>query len=190
MKTPLLLFACLIFAGALLGQSHNAPRSDGFRDLIFTKTTTKDAIDMLGQPAADKLDALDMSKVGKWLDAKHKEKIFKQLTFKKVGDFKTLKLSFLDDRLMMIELEFGKNIKPEKLRNIFGVEFAIVGGWSDLPDKPGHYPRPFFVTHFPDSFSLVGISDQAFMWANCSASTGVPTGVNRVRLVTRMLEKQ
>ena len=190
MKSLLLLFAYLTFAAALFAQSNNAPRSDGFRDLIFTKTTSKDAIDMLGQPAADKVDALDISKVGRWLDAKHKEKIFRQLTFQKVGDFRTIKLSFLDDKLMMIELEFGKNVKPEKLRNIFGVQFAIVGGPSDLPDKPGQYPPPFFATHYPDSFTLVGISDQAFMWANCSASTGVPTGVDRVRLVTRTLEKK
>ena len=185
----LLLFAFFTFSGAVFAQT-NAPRPDGFRDLIFVKTTSKDAIEMLGQPAADKVDALDISKVGKWLDAKHKEKIFTHLTFKKVGDFRTLKLSFLDDKLVMIELEFGKNVMPEKLRNIFGVGFAIVGGPSDLPDKPGQYPPGFDATHYPDSFTLVGISDQAFMWANCSASTGVPTGVDKVRLVTRTLEKK
>lgn len=184
------LFIFATLAGTLLGQSSNAPRPDGFRDLIFTKTTIKEAIDMLGQPTADKVTALDISKVGKWLDAKHKEKIFRQLAFRKVGDFRTMKLSFLDDKLMMIELEFGKNVKPEKLKNVFGVEFAIVGGPSDLPDKPGQYPRPFYATYFPDSFTLVGISDHAFIWANCSASTGVPAGVDRVRLVTRTLEKK
>jgi len=183
----LLLLIYLTFPGPLLGQSNNVPRPG---DLIFTKTTSKDAIDMLGQPIAEKVDGLDISKVGKWLDAKHKEKIFRQLVFKKVREFRTIKLWFLDDKLMMIELEFGKNLKPEKLKGIFGVEFAIVGGPSDLPDKPGRYPRPFVATHFPDSFTLVGISDYAFMWANCSASTGVPTGVDRVRLVTRTLEKK
>ena len=91
---------------------------------------------------------------------------------------------------MLIELEFAKNVKPEKLRNLFGVEFAIVGGPSDLPDKPGQYPPPFFATYYPDSFTVVGISDQAFIWANCSASTGVPRGVDRTRQVSRALEKE
>ena len=121
---------------------------------------------------------------------KTQRKIFRQLTFNKVGDFRTIKLSFLDDKLMMIELEFGKNVKPEKLSQIFGVRFAPVGGPADLPDKPGQYPIPFYATHFPDSFTLVGISNQAFVWANCSALTGVPSGVDRVRLVTRTLEKK
>lgn len=190
MKPGLVLFAYLTLAGVVFAQADNAPRQDGFRDLIFVTTTSADAIAMLGQPVADKVDALDMSKVGKWLDPKHKEKIFRHLTFKKVGDFRTIKLSFLDDKLMMIELEFGKNLRPEKLKNIFGVEFAIVGGPSDLPDKPGQSPRPFYATEYPDLFTLVAMSDQAFMWANCFASGGVPTRVDKVRLVTRTLQKK
>lgn len=186
----LLLLCALIFATVTFAQGNNPPRSDGFRDLVFNKTSGKDAIDMFGEPAAEKLDALDISKVGKWLDAKHKEKIFRQLAFKKVGDFRTIKVSFLDDKLMMIELEFSKNVKPEKLRNIFGVNFAIIGGPADLPDKPGQYPMGFIATHFPDVFTLVGISEHAFFWANCSASSGVPSGVDRVRLVSRTLEKK
>ncbi len=181
----------LLAVGAL-AQLDNSPRPDGFRGLILNQTTAKDAIDILGQPAAeDKVDRLDVSKIGKWLDPKHKEKIFHHLTFKKIGDFRTIELSFLDDKLMMIELEFGKTFKPEKLRNLFGVEFAPVGGWSDLPDKPGQYPRPFFVTHYPESFSVLGISDQAFIWANCSASsTGEPISVDRTRQISRILEKK
>lgn len=190
MKLLLLTLCYAILATSLLAQSDKGPRPDGFRGLILNQTTSKEAIDILGQPVADKIDRLDVSKVGKWLDPKHKEKIFRHLTFKKVGDFRTIDLSFLDDKLMMIELEFGKNLKPEKLRNLFGVEFALVGGPSDLPDKPGQYPRPFFATYYPDSFSLVGISDQAFLWANCSASTGVPTRVDRTRQVSRALEKK
>ena len=189
MKPFAFIILSLALNGVVSAQS-SASRSGGFRDLHFNRTTSKDAVDMFDQPASDKVEALDISKVNKWLDAKHKEKIFRQLTFKKVGDFRSVKLSFLDDKLMMIELDFDKNVKPEKLLEIFGVDFAIVGGPSDLPDKPGQYPRPFYATTYPDAFTLVAISDQAFMWANCSARFGVPTRVDRVRLVSRILEKK
>jgi hypothetical protein len=189
-KLSFLTLCLLLLAVTVLSQSDNRPRPDGFRGLILNQTTAKEATDILGQPVADKLNRLEVSKIGKWLDPKDKEKIFRHLTFKKVGDFRTIDLAFLDDKLMMIELEFGKDFKPEKLRNLFGIKFALVGGPSDLPDKPGQYPRPFFATHYPDSFSVVGISDQAFPWANCSASTGVPTSVDRTRQVSRALEKK
>ena len=190
MKLLLLILCCAIFASGVCAQSANSPRTDGFRALILNQTTSKEAINLLGQPVSDKLDSLDISKVGKWLDPKHKEKIFRHLTFRKVGDFRAIELLFLDDKLMMIELEFGKNLKPEKLENLFGVEFAIVGGPADLPDKPGQYPTPFYATHYPDSFTLVGISDQEFIWANCSATMGEPTGVDKTRQVSRALEKK
>lgn len=190
MKNTLLMLCYAIIVASVFAQSDNRPRPDGFRGLILNQTTSKEAIEMLGQPVSDKLDRLDISKIGKWLDPKHKEKIFRHLTFKKVGNFRTIDLSFLDEKLMMVELEFGKNLKPEKLENLFGVGFAIVGGPSDLPDEPGRYPPPFFATYYPDSFTLVGISDQVFIWANCSASTGIPTSVDRMRLVSRALEKK
>ena len=190
MKLEIALFIYLISAGVVFPQSNSAPRSDSFQNLVFDKTTSREVIDLLGQPFVDKIDVLDISKIGRWLDPKHKEKIFRHLTFKKIGNFRTIKLTFLEDKLIMVELEFGKNVKPENLRNIFGVEFAIVGGPSDLPDTPGQYPRPFYATRYPDSFPLVGISDQAFWWANCTASVGVPTGVDRVRWVSRSLEKK
>lgn len=180
----------LVFAVSVLAQTAKNPRPDGFGGLILNETTSTDAIAILGQPETDKVDKLEVSKLGKWLDPKHKEKVFRHLTFKKVGDFRTIELAFLEDRLMMIELEFGKSFMPEKLRNVFQVEFAPVGGPADLPDKPGQYPRPFVPTHYPDYFSLVGISERAFIWANCRASMGVPTGVERTRQISRALEKK
>ena len=190
-RTVLIAFCWALFALNAFAQTHPGPRPDGFHGLILNQTTSKDAIGILGQPAEDKVDRLEVSKISKWLDPKHKEKIFRHLTFKKIGNYRTIKLSFLDDLLIMIELEFGKTFEPKNLRNLFGIEFAVVGGPADLPDKPGQYPRPFFTTHYPDSFSVVGISDEAFVWANCRASsTGIPTSVDRTRQISRRLEKK
>jgi hypothetical protein len=188
-RRTIVLLSLVLFAPTSFGQSVNRSRPDGFLALILNETTSKDAIDSLGQPASDKVDRLEVSKIAKWLDPKHKEKIFRQLTFKKVKGFRSIELSFLDDRLVMIEVEFGKNLAPDKLEDTFAVGFAPVGGPADLPDTPGQYPAEFHPTFYPDPFVLVGISRRAL--ANCHASpNGVPIGVTRTRQMSRTLEKQ
>ena len=192
MKSRGFFLLCLtLLVASVFAQSVSRPRPDGFRGLILDETTSKDAIDSLGEPTSDKVDRIEMSKIGKWLDPKHKEKIFRHLTFKKVKDFRTIELSFLDDKLIMIELEYGKSLMPEKLEDSFGVGFAPVGGPADLADEPGQYPPAFSPTQYPSSFTLVGISRRAFIWANCQAwSNGAPRSVVRTRQVSRTLEKK
>src|SRR5205809_6535054 len=126
-KFPLLLAYVALLTANAVAQPANRPRADGFRGLILNQTTAEEAVKMLGQPASDKVDRLNVSKLSKWLDPKHKEKIFQQLVFKKVGDFSQIELSFLENKLMMIELEFKKSLEPLKLDTLFGVEFAVLG---------------------------------------------------------------
>jgi hypothetical protein len=38
-------------------------RADGFRGLILNQTTSEDALRILGKPATDKTDRLDVSKI-------------------------------------------------------------------------------------------------------------------------------
>jgi len=160
---------------------------------ILNQTTSEDAARILGQPAADKVDRLDVTKISKWLDPKHKEKIFRQLSFKNVGDFSLIQLSFLENKLMMIELEFKKTILPERLDGIFGVEFAVIGaqsGPSDLPNEPGKYPVRFIPTYYPFDYNLVGISDKTFIWVDCrTGDVSRPGRVVRTRQISRVLQR-
>src|SRR5213078_3522278 len=109
MTTLALLSWVALIAGSAMGQALSGPRADGFRGLILNQTSAEDGIRILGQPAVDQTDRLDVSKVSKWLDPKHKEKIFRQLSFKNVGDFSQIQLSFLENKLVIIELTFKKN---------------------------------------------------------------------------------
>ncbi len=193
-KFPILLaYAALLTANAV-AQPGNRPRADGFRGLILNQTTSEDAVKMLGQPTSDKVDRLNVSKVSKWLDPKHKEKIFRQLAFRKVGDFSQIELSFLENKLMMIELEFKKSLEPLKLDTLFGVEFAVLGaqtGPFDLPNEPGKYPVRFLPTFYPFSYNLIGISDKAFIWVDCSTGDARVAGkVDRTRQISRVLERK
>jgi len=194
MTTLALLSWVVLIGGSAIGQAPSGPRADGFRGLILNQTSAEDGIRMLGQPAADKTDRLDVSKVSKWLDPKHKEKIFRQLSFKNVGDFSQIQLSFLENKLMMIELTFKKNVAPERVNNLFGAEFAVVGaqaGPSDLPNEPGKYPVRFVPTLYPFSYNMIGISDKAFVWVDCSTGDArAPGRIDRTRQISRVLERK
>ena len=71
MRTFFLFWTALI-TGSAMAQAPNGPRADAFRGLILNQTSAEDGIRMLGQPAGDKTDRLDLSKISKWLDPKHK----------------------------------------------------------------------------------------------------------------------
>jgi len=195
LKRAFVLLACAaLLASNAFAQVGNAPRADGFRGLILNQTTSEDAIRILGQPVADKTDRIDASKLTKWLDPKHKEKIFRHLSFKNIGDLSHIELTFLENKLMMIELEFKKTLFPARLSDLFGVEFAVVGaqqGPSDLPNEPGKYPVRFIPTYYPFTYNMIGISDQAFIWADCSTGDArTPGKIDRTRQVSRVLERK
>jgi len=169
-------------------------KADTFHGLVLNQTSSEDAIKVLGQPAADKTDRLDLPKLSKWLDAKTREKIFRQLSFKNVGDFSQIKLSFLDNKLVAIELEFKKTIMYVRLSYLFGVEFAIVGaqgGASDLPNEPGKYPVRFIPTYYPFTYNLIGISERTFIWVDCTTGDAARPGrVDRTHQISRVLQKK
>ena len=187
------LSSVVLIAPIAFAQGNNS-RADGFRGLILNQTTSEDATRILGQPVADKTDRLDVAKLSKWLDPKHKEKIFRQLSFKNVGDFSQIHLSFLENKLMMIDLEFKKILFPSRLNDLFGLEFVVIGAQgspSDLPSEPGKYPFRFIPVFYPFNYNLIGISDKTFIWVDCSTGDArTPGKIDRSRQVSRVLEKK
>ena len=172
-------------------QTGRAPTPDGFSGFMLDETTLDATVQALGAADADKTDKLDVSKIGKWLDEKHKEKMFRQLTYKKSPDFSKIELSFLADRLVMIELEFRKEFAPGKLPNLFGVQFAHLSAQSSLPDKPGQYPKLFLPNGFPRTHDMIGISPKTFIYVTCESPDGVAVGrVARTQQISRTLEKK
>ena len=189
----LVLSSAILLAANASGQTNNS-RADGFRGLILNQTTSEEEVRILGQPVTDRNDRLDLAKLSKWLDPKHKEKIFRQLSFKNVGDFSQIHLSFLENKLMMIELEFKKILFPARLNDLFGLEFAVIGAQgspSDLPSEPGKYPFRFIPVFYPFNYNLIGISDKTFIWVDCSTGDArTPGKIDRSRQVSRVLEKK
>jgi hypothetical protein len=196
-KTITALFLLVFLAAPVAAQSKNQTpfpsNPDGFREFVLDKSTAEEIIKSIGKPEKDKADKLEVSRIGKWLDAKHKEQIFRQLTYNSRGDFLKIEFSFLEEKLVMIDLEFKKYVSPEKLPRLFGVQFEALGGPVSLPDKPGLYPNVgFSVTRYPSYYSMIGISKKTFIFINCaSAHLGSSPGrVVRTRQVSRVLEKK
>ena len=67
MTTLALLSWVALIAGSAMGQAPSGPRADGFRGLILNQTSAEDGIRILGQPAVDKTDRLDVSLVSGWI---------------------------------------------------------------------------------------------------------------------------
>ena len=190
MKTLLANFFCLVMlTGGTFAQTVATP--DGFKGLMLNESTVDDTITALGTPDADKVDSLDVSKLSKWLEPKHKEKVFRKLTYKN-RDFSKIELSFLDNKLVMIDLNFAKRYDVKKISNLFAVPFAVLGGPINLPDKPGQMPGGFLATTYPAYYTMVAISDKTFLIANCaSEGNGTsPGSVERTRQISRVLEKK
>ena len=187
-RLPTILFCLLLLSAKIAAQSAASP--DGFQGLVLNETTLDDAKKALGLPDTDKTDNLDVSQIGKWLDPKHKEKLFRKLSYKS-RELSKIELSFLDDKLVMIDLTFKKGYDAEKVSNLFAVRFALLGGPASLPDKPGQYPASFFATGFPPSYSMVAISEKTFLYANCISGGGgsSPGTVLRTRQISRTLQK-
>ncbi|HJU54901.1 MAG TPA: hypothetical protein VJ715_10025, partial [Pyrinomonadaceae bacterium] len=106
------------------------PRPDGWRGLVLDVNSPEEAIRLLGTPAKDKdKTALDMQRTLSWLSDKYKQKVFRTLTYKKLDIYKQVQLSFLDNKLVLINLEapnaeLEENwIDPDELESLFAVTF-------------------------------------------------------------------
>jgi hypothetical protein len=133
MKRFSLIFASLVIgllcAASVLAQG-NDPRPDGWRGMVLGVGSPDDAIRLFGPPVKDKHKiALELARPLSWLSDKYKEKVFRALTYKKLHDYKQVRLSFLDSKLVLISLEapnaeLEENwIDPDDLEELFAVNF-------------------------------------------------------------------
>ena len=117
---PPIMLAC-----ALLGQpASDRPQPDRWRGLVLAQSTPDDALRVLGRPESDKPDRLLIYGVGKWFEPGLRKKILRRQSWKKVEGFDRVDLYYKGDKLVVIQLDFDKEIPPTALPNIYGLEFA------------------------------------------------------------------
>lgn len=206
----LILIALLLIPTLSYSQDSSQPQPDRWRGLILDQSTPEDAIRILGKPANDKIGKLYVLKIQSWLTKKAKEKIFRTLEFKKPEGIDKARLSFLDNKLVAIDLDVKKGIAPVALSNIYGIEFQPLVGAADVGFRPRDYEQNqgrVYPKTYPTTYSMVAVSKNSFIDAMISnvpsfagalaRSAGIPDEpgtypgrVETITLVSRTLENK
>ncbi len=146
-----------------------------WRGLVVDVSTTEDAIRILGQPSGDKSNQnLKLALVDKWLSGgRYNQKIFRQLTFKKPTGFDEAQLSFLDNKLVLIQLSARTGdvpnwVDPDDLGATFNTKF-IHSEWhfgkklpplSEFEKLDSTPPKKF-----AELYDMIAITDRTFIVA-------------------------
>jgi hypothetical protein len=140
LTVDLALIGVFVLASTSFGQHASAYKPDSWQSLTLDQSTPGDAVHTLGQPVSDKSDRLHIYNIDAWITPKHKQKIFRVLTYEKVGDAKKVRLSFLDNKLVRIFIVYAERKFPAKdLKERFGVDFVLVDGKVPSGSDPLKY---------------------------------------------------
>ena len=203
---PLLI---LIFAYSAFGQ-----QPDRWHDLILDRSTPEDALKILGPAKKDDVNRLMIfGGISKWITKKQKEKIFRTLSFDfgKEADVQKAWLSFLDGKLVMINLDLksGK-ISPDGLANIYGASFYPLISALDIGVFQKNYEQnqgKIYPKTYPTVYNLAAVAEKSFIGAMIAnvptflgalgKSMGIPDEPNSfpgkvafVYLISRTLENK
>jgi hypothetical protein len=180
---------------------------DRWKGLIIDESTSEDAGRILGEYASDKTERLRIFDVdSKWITQKVKQPIYRRLRFKKVEGVDGVTLSFLDNKLVLIEIDLAKESPAASLPRIYGIPFSPKISGLDEAFSPRDFERNqgrVYPKSYPTVYSLVAVSPKTFIGAlvgNNSVGSilrktaGVtdtgdfPGKVVRVTIVSRRLE--
>jgi hypothetical protein len=180
--------AILLFVYVMPLKAQVTAQPDGWRGLIIDVSTPEDAIRIFGQPSSDKSNqSLRLLMVDKWLaGGKYKQKLFRQLTFKKPVGFDEVRLSFLESKLIMIELEPRTGdvpdwFDPDTLAVTFNARFTPqewhIGKKLPPLTEFQQSMRADPPKKFAEIYDMVAISDRSFILARVDNITARPMGL-------------
>lgn len=173
---------------SMAAQQPAGAQPDGWRGLVVDVSTPEDAIRILGQPASDKGNqSLRLLMVDRWLGGgRYNQKIFRQLTFKKPAGFNEARLSFLENRLVMIELEAQTGdppnwLDPDNLATIFNTKFTAqewhigkkLPPLTEFEQNAGTDPPK----KFAEIYDMIAVSQRSFILARVDNIQAQPNGL-------------
>jgi hypothetical protein len=163
------LIGIIFLASTSLGQRTSEYKPEGWHGLTLDQSTPEDAIRILGQPISDKSDRLQIYNIDVWVTPKHKQKVFRVLTYKNVGDVKQAGLAFLDNKLVRIHTKYAEKKFPAKdLRERFGIDFVLVKGELPPDSTPSMYEGRKESTapkEYPAAYYMVSVTPQSLISA-------------------------
>jgi len=152
-----------------MGQQTSAYKykRDGWYGLTLDKSTPEDAIHTLGQPSGDTSDRLRIQIIDNWVIAKHKQKIFRVLTYKEVAGAKEAKLAFLENKLVRIYIEYeDKQFPATDLKEKFGTDFVLLKHSVSSDSTPSMFegqkesPTP---ESYPAGYCMISVTPQSLI---------------------------
>jgi hypothetical protein len=151
-------------------------RPDGWAGMVLHTSSPEDAVRLFGTPAKDKDKvALDLPRPLSWLSDRWKQKIFRTLSYKKIREYKEVRFSFLDGKLVAIWMEAPDGelednwIDPDDLPTLFGVSFKPNERTTRKLVSPAE-----FLANAPDDlkkdgydywYDMIAISENSFIVA-------------------------
>ena len=169
LKIVLGLICSVVLSPACIGQQISAYKykPDGWYGLTLDKSTPEDAIHTLGQPSGDTSDRLRIQIMENWVIAKHKQKIFRVLTYKEVAGAKEAKLAFLENKLVRIYIEYeDKQFPASDLKEKFGTDFFLLTHSVSSDSTPSMFegqkesPAP---GGYPAGYCMISVTPQSLI---------------------------
>jgi len=166
----------LILACVPVVYSAEDVRPDGWAGMVLDTSTPEDAVRLFGPAAKDKDKmALDLPRPLSWLSDKWKQKTFRTLTYKKLREYKEVRFSFLDGKLVLISMEAPdaeyeeKWIDPDDLETLFGVSFKPHQRTTKKLVSPAEFlanaPAELKKDEYDYWYDMIAISDKSFVVA-------------------------
>lgn len=196
----------------------DSPRPDRWRGLVLDEATPEDAFTVLGKAEKDELDRLRVAYFSsKWISKKHKEKVFRKIRWKEnkglnplVTGVKYAQLSFLNNKLVMIEFELKEKIDAGALENIYQIQFVPRIDGIDEALNPQNFERlqgRVYPKIYPTVYHLQSVTENSFLGVlvdnvsfaaafknitgvTDSSNDGFPGKVAYFQIVTRKLENR
>lgn len=196
----------------------DSPKPDRWRGLVLDEATPDDAFNALGKAEKDEMDRLRVGYFSsKWISKKHKDKVFRKIRWKEnkglnplVKGIKYAQLSFLNNKLVMIEFELKEKIDAGALENIYQIQFVPRIDGIDEALNPRNFERMqgrVYPKIYPPVYSLQSVTENSFLGVlvdnasfvaalknitgvTDSSGDGFPGKVAHFQIVTRQLENR
>jgi hypothetical protein len=164
-------------------------KANGWHDLVLDQSTSEETVRVLGQPVNDKIDRLYIHNVDQWVTPTHKEKIFRVLTYKRIGEVNKAELDFLDNKLVRVFLEYDeKKFSAKDFGARIGLDFVMVEGEVPSDSTPSMYEgqkEALVPKVYPAVYYMVCVSPQSLVSANVLSGRGKAVFKEAFRVKTK-----
>ncbi len=206
-KTKLFIIAFILFAITSSTLAQEKAKLNSWRGLVLNQTSVNEAKEKLKVSSKESTSESFKAIIGsKWFGDK-KEKKFRKLAFRKFEGFDEVNLYFLDDYLVVIELNLQEDLLASSLIDAYENRFfPLVGNYigmspAELTEANRQiiyptdgFPLEYYLASASNeaiglAFASIGVKQRLkYLGAERIPATTLPGNVRKIQLVSRKLE--